>query len=135
MVRFAKMRGVVLLIGSCLLNGLAQAGQVIAHESVQLDASEVREVFLGEKLFVDKLRLVPLDNLADQERFLAEVLQTDARHYAARWVRKSFRAGVAPPQVKGSDAETLAFVRSNAGSVGYIASNLPAAGVKVLFAY
>ena len=119
-----------IIVSSLALTGAARAGEVIAHPSVSLDEEEVRDLFLGERQFAGKLRLVPVDNLALQPEFLAKVLQTDARKYAARWVRKTFREGLRAPRVKGSDAEVIEFVRSTPGAVGYV--NKVAGDVKVL---
>ena len=111
----------------------ARAAEVIAHPSVNLDAEEIRELFLGEKQFVGPLKLVPVDNSAIQREFMSKILQTDARTYAARWTKKSFREGLVAPDVKGSDAEVAAFVRATPGAVGYIAGT--ALGVKVLLKF
>lgn len=111
----------------------AHAAEVIAHPSVNLDAEEIRELFLGEKQFVGPLKLVPVDNSAIQREFMSNILQTDARTYAARWTKKSFREGLVAPDVKGSDAEVAAFVRATPGAVGYIAGK--ALGVKVLLKF
>lgn len=108
----------------------ASAGEVIAHPTVSLSADEIRDVFLGEKQFAGKLKLVPVDNTAIQPEFLSAVLQTDAQKYSARWMKKTFREGLAPPARKGSDAEVVEFVRSTPGAVGYVSR--PAGGVKVL---
>lgn len=108
----------------------ASAGEVIAHPTVSLSADEIRDVFLGEKQFAGKLKLVPVDNTAIQPEFLSAVLQTDAQKYSARWMKKTFREGLAPPARKGSDAEVVEFVRSTPGAVGYVSR--PAVGVKVL---
>lgn len=118
---------------ACLVPGRTVAGEVIAHPFVNLSIDDIRNVFLGEKQLEGSLKLVPVGNLAVQSEFLAKVLQTDERKYQARWLRKTFREGLAPPPVKGSDAEVIAFVRSTPGAVGYV-SNLGAAtgGVKVL---
>ena len=113
-----------------LMQGEGTAAEVIAHPSVSLSADEIRDVFLGEKQLVGNLRLVPIDNSAIQPEFLARVLQTDGQKYAARWTKKSFREGLAPPSVRGSDAEVIAFVRSTPGAVGYVSKT--ATGVKVL---
>jgi hypothetical protein len=106
------------------------AGEIIAHDSVQLSAAEVRDVFLGERQLLGDMKLVPVDNLAAHAQFLASVLQTDAPKYAARWTRKSFREGLVPPSLKGSDAEVTAFVKATAGAIGYVST--PSTGVKVL---
>ncbi len=107
-----------------------QAGEVIANVGVMLSADEIRDVFLGERQFVGSLKLVPVDNSSLHNEFLSKVLQSDVRKYAARWTRKSFRDGLAPPAVKGSDAEVIAFVRSTPGAVGYVSISAP--GIKVL---
>lgn len=109
----------------------AHAGEVIAHPQLMLDAEEIRDVYLGEKQLAGHLKLLPVDNSAIQNEFLAKVLQTDARKYAARWTKKSFREGLAIPAVKGSDAEVIAYVRSTPGAIGYIGGTAPS-GVKLL---
>jgi hypothetical protein len=113
----------------------AGAGEVVAHESVRLNADEVRDVFLGEQQFSGGVRLVPVDNGSAQAEFLSKVLQSDLRKYEARWTRKSFREGLAQPPLKGSDAEVLAFVRATPGAVGYIRGSASGAPVKVLEKY
>lgn len=120
----------VALLLALLTQGEATAGEVIAHPSVSLSAEEIRDVFLGEKQLVGNLRLVPMDNSAIQSEFLARVLQTDVQKYTARWTKKRFREGLAPPIVRGSDAEVIAFVRSTPGAVGYVSK--AATDVKVL---
>ena len=109
---------------------LVRAGDVIAHESVTLNADEVRDVFLGEKQLAGGIRLVPVDNRAAQTEFLAKILQTDSQKYYARWTRKTFREGLPAPSIKGSDAEVVAFVKATPGAIGYVRQRVP--GVKVL---
>jgi hypothetical protein len=126
------MKGSVVtaLLSALLMQGGACAGEVIAHPSVSLSADEIRDVFLGEKQFTGNLKLVPVDNTAIQSEFLATVLQTDAQKYSARWMKKTFREGLAPPARKGSDAEVIEFVRATPGAVGYVSRPWP--GFKVL---
>jgi hypothetical protein len=128
-LRFVRSLGVAAAM-ALLAMADALAGQVIAHASVELSKAEVRDVFLGEKQLLGNLKLVPVNNVAALEPFLARVLQTDEEKYRARWTRKSFREGLVQPATKGSDAEVLAFVRSTPGAVGYI--NGTASDVKVL---
>lgn len=124
------MRVLLTLVTCALASHLACAGEVIAHASVSLNADEIRDVFLGEKQFSGRVRLVPVDNSSAQAEFLSKVLQSDARKYAARWTRKAFREGLAIPSVKGSDAEVVSFVRDTPGAIGYIKGG--ATGVQVL---
>jgi hypothetical protein len=120
-----------LLAAALLTHAGAWAGDLIAHPSIKLAASDIRDVYLGERQIASDLRLMPVDNSAAQEEFLAAVLQTNARNYAARWTRKSFREGLLKPPVKGSDAEVMSYVRSTPGAIGYL-SGRAGPGVNVL---
>lgn len=121
----------VLAMATTLAPVSVAAGEVIAHPSVDISAAEVRDVFLGERQWSGDLKLVPVDNLAAHDHFLARVLQTDSPKYAARWLRKSFREGLAAPPMKGSDSEVIEFVKATRGAIGYLSSP-STAGVKVL---
>ncbi len=111
----------------------AFAGDVIASGDVTLTPDEIRDVFLGEKHRVGAIVLVPVDNSAAQEEFLSKVLQTNAQRYYSRWTKKAFREGIVAPALKISDAEVIAFVRSNPGAVGYVKRPVP--GFKVLHSF
>jgi hypothetical protein len=111
----------------------ARAGEVIAHPEVELSSDDIRNLYLGEKKWVGRLRLMPVANSAVQALFLAAVLQTDEAKYSARWIRKRFREGLTPPPTLGSDAEVVVFVRSTPGAVGYVSTSINGiGGVKVL---
>ena len=124
---------VALALASAWLPAPACAGEVIANPSVSLTADEVKELFLGDKQLSGSTKLQPVDNAAAQADFLGKVLQTDAAKYGSRWTKKSFREGLVPPPLKGSDAEVIAFVKATPGAVGYVMG--PAAGAKVLQKY
>jgi hypothetical protein len=122
----------LLVAAAALVHGeAARAGEVIVHPSLELRASQVRDVFLGEKQIASGVPIVPVDNSAAQEKFLAAVLQTNERSYGARWRHKAFREGLHAPAVKGSDAEVMSFVRSTPGAVGYLAGEA-GPGVRVI---
>ncbi len=103
---------------------------VISNSGTTVSASDIREVFLGEKQFAGSIKLVPVDNAAAQEQFLAKVMKMEAAKYSSSWTKKSFRDGVSPPAVKGGDADTIEFVKQTAGAVGYVGSS--PAGVNVV---
>lgn len=124
----------MLCVMAHLVPGSAQAGELIAHPSVTLDASDIRDVYLGEKQFDGRLRLVPVDNAAAHDEFLAAILQTNQRNYEARWARKTYREGLRAPLLKDGDAEVQSYVRSTPGAVGYL-SGSAGAGVVVLHRY
>jgi ABC-type phosphate transport system substrate-binding protein len=118
-----RRRHRLVLLLAALLPVVASAGEVISNASLSLTPDEIRDVFLGEKLLVHGLRLVPVDNGVVQEEFLSKILQTDVQKYYARWTRKSFHEGISPPALKGSDAEVIAFVKATPGAIGYIRSH------------
>lgn len=108
----------------------AQNLVLVTHPSVTLSASDVRDVYLGDKQLAGAIKLVPVDNSSSQEMFLARVVRIEGAKYASLWTKKSFREGILAPPLKGSDAEVLAFVRRTPGAVGYVGA--PAAGVAVV---
>ena len=133
MTTLYKPTAIALGLMAAFMQAPANAGEVIAHPALTLSADEVREVFFGDKQLADGVKLVPVDNAAQQADFLAKLLQTDGNKYALRWTKKGFREGLAAPALKGSDAETIAFVKATPGALGYVAG--PAGGVKVLHKY
>jgi hypothetical protein len=94
----------------------------------------VRDVFLGEKQFMNTVRLVPVDNLAAQPAFLEKVLKMDSTKYSITWVKKSFRDGISPPAAMANDAAVLEFIRRTPGGCGYFGV-APAADVTVIGKY
>jgi hypothetical protein len=121
-----------IVLAVLLAPGAACAGELIAHPSVSLTVDEVRELYLGERQFAGKLKLVPVDNIALRSEFLSKVLQTDERKYAARWLRRSLHEGLEAPELMDGDAQTCAFVRSTPGAVGYVSKSTGTAGIKIL---
>jgi len=115
-----------------MFGSAAYAGDVyvISNSGTTVSASDVREVFLGEKQFAGSIKLVPVDNAAAQEQFLSKVMKMEAAKYNSSWTKRSFRDGVTPPAVKGGDADTIEFVKQTAGAVGYVGSS--PAGVNVV---
>lgn len=120
-------------LGTLLLPVLASAGDlfVIGHADVSLSASEVKEVYLGDKQLAGSVKLVPVDNAGAQAQFLEKAIKMDAGKYSSFWTKKTFRDGINPPAVKGSDAEVVSFVKATAGAVGYVTTP-PSADVKTL---
>lgn len=112
---------------------LAQADPiVVTHPGVQLQASEVKDVFLGNKQFAGSVKLLPVDNEQTQAAFLADTLKTDANKYRHVWARKAFQDGITPPAVKGTDAEVMDYVKRTPGAVGYVAADPGKGGVNVV---
>ena len=116
-----QRRWLVVVLWMCC--GLAWAGDLyVVANGTELSATDIRELYLGEKEFSGHLRLVPVDNQSAQEAFLARVLAMNGERYTSLWVRKSFREGLNPPLVMTTDREVMSFVRQTPGAVGYVSS-------------
>jgi hypothetical protein len=110
----------------------AQAQTVITNAGVTIASADVRVIYVGEKQFAGAVRLVPVDNIAAQQRFLAAFLKVDGDKYNSIWAKKSFREGVNPPPLKATDSEVVEFVRRTPGAVGYVGDVSKAVGVNVV---
>ena len=115
----AKLLVAALLCAGCALARAADL-YVICNAQVSLTTADVRDLFLGEKHFAGTVKLVPIDNGAAQSLFLEKVLKMNMAKYSTTWTKKSFRDGLNPPVVAGSDAEALAFVKRTPGACSYV---------------
>jgi len=68
---------------------------------------------------------VPVDNSSAQSVFLDKVLKMNAAKYSTTWTKKSFRDGINPPLLTGSDAEALAYVKRTPGACSYVTTATP----------
>ena len=131
-----KLRHKLVAFAAAGLIGLAPVARgadlyVIANAGTAVSAADVRDIFLGDKQFAGSVKLVPVDNAAAQDLFLAKVMKMEAAKYTSSWTKKSFRDGVSAPPVKGSDAETIEFVRQTPGAISYVKS-APKDGITVV---
>jgi|SRR5690242_8558141 hypothetical protein len=93
---------------------------VISNAEVKVSAEDIREIYLGDKEFSGNVRLLPVDNQAVQDQFVAKALSIDLQRYNTLWVKKGFRDALNPPTVKATDSEVLDFVERTRGAVGYL---------------
>ena len=117
--RSAKLLSAAVLCAACCAARAADL-YVICSARVSLTTADVHDLFLGEKQFAGEVKLVPVDNSAAQSMFLEKVLKMNAAKYSTTWTKKSFRDGINPPLVAGSDAEALAYVRRTPGACSYV---------------
>ena len=103
---------------------------LIANPSLDITVDAIRDAFVGEKQFQASVKLLAIDNVSAQKDFLEKVMKLDSVRYGNIWIKKSFRDGLNAPPTRGGDAEVLAYVRANAGAIGYVAS--PPTGVKTV---
>ncbi len=121
----AKLLLAALLCAGCAAAANATDLYVICNARVPLTAGDVRDLFLGEKQFAGAVRLVPVDNSSAQSVFLDKVLKMNAAKYSTTWTKKSFRDGINPPLLTGSDAEALAYVKRTPGACSYVTTPTP----------
>ena len=123
----------LLLLGICA-GAVADDLYLVCHAGVSLAAADVRDVFLGEKQFLNSIQLVPVDNMAAQPAFLEKVLKMDGIKYDTIWAKKSFRDGINAPAAMANDAAVLAFIKRTPGGCGYITIE-PPVGITVIGKY
>jgi hypothetical protein len=124
------------LLALVALAGLARESRaaeiyVICHPSVSLTASDLRDVFLGDKQFAGGTVLSLSDNSAARDVFVQKVLKMDADKYRTAWTKKAFRDGVNRPTTTASDAEALDYVKRAPGRCSYV-TTAPGPGVAVV---
>jgi hypothetical protein len=133
-----NLKKILLVACSLLALGIGAISQanaevyVIANASVDLSADEIRDVFLGEKLMVNGVKLVPIDNSAAQTEFFDKVMLLNAAKYSSIWTKKGFRDGLNPPDVKAGDNDVILYVRKTPGAVGYVSALPAATGCKLV---
>lgn len=96
-------------------------------KTTSLTQQEVRRLFLGETLFKDGERLIPLLNIGDPllyEVFLQKVIFMSARNYERQVLSRVFRMGGKRPAAYTDDAELLEALRNEPGRVSYMWEDL-----------
>jgi hypothetical protein len=125
MKRFSSW-GVGLLVGLALFapagRASAQGYVVVANEAgpASISKSELSRVFLKKSA-----QLTPVDQDKDakvRSSFSKAVLGRPLSAIISYWQQQIFSGGDSPPVEKRSDADVLAFVRSNPKAVGYVAA-------------
>ena len=113
---------------------LADDLYLICHPGLALAPADVRDMFLGEKQYLNSVRLVPVDNAAAQAMFFEKVLKMNDVRYANTWARKSFRDGINPPATMANDGAVVEFVKRTPGACGYLI-RAPDEGVALIGRY
>jgi hypothetical protein len=133
-----KLKSLAVLALAALANGFAAPSAVadvyvVANAALALGADEIRDIWLGDRQIAGGVKLVPLDNAAQQKEFLEKALHLDPARYNALWIKKGFRDGLNAPAVKSGDAEVISAVKANPGAIGYVSA--PPKDLKVLARY
>ncbi len=116
-------KGVWLLVVSAAV--WAQDWALIVHPgfpAVSLTPMQIRAVYLGQRRFIDGIRLIPLQLPADEPlraQFEKEILAMPRSRVREWWIRQHY-LGRRPPKVMGSAEGVAAFVEREKGAVGYV---------------
>jgi ABC-type phosphate transport system substrate-binding protein len=124
MQRFSSW-AVGLIVGFALLAPIGRASAqgfvVVANEAgpASLSKSDLSRIFLKKSP-----QLTPVDQDKEakvRSTFSKSVLGRPLSAIISYWQQQIFSGGESPPVEKTSDADVLAFVRSNPKAIGYVA--------------
>jgi ABC-type phosphate transport system substrate-binding protein len=101
-----------------------------------LSRQELSDLFLKKSSEWPRLgRVLPIDQAegaAVRESFNREIHRKASSAVRAYWQQRIFSGRDVPPPEKDGDQEVLAYVRKNAGAIGYLSLKASTEGVKVL---
>lgn len=132
----------ILLLGLIFTFASAQSQdyKVIVNKSnttSNLSKKEISKLFLKkDKKWDDGQKVAPIDQKANSEvrqEFTKSVHNKSVNAVKSYWQQAIFAGnGLIPPVEKGTDAEIIAFVSANVGSIGYVSVNTDISAVKEL---
>lgn len=141
-VAAGALLGIVLLNPGPPTQGAEKAAafRIVVHSSnptTSLSASEVSQLFLKRTTrWSSGGPVQPVDlptASAVREGFSRKALGRPAVAIEAFWNKQIFSGQGTPPLVKSSDREVMAYVKDNAGAIGYVGTDTPLeSGVKVV---
>ena len=103
----------------------AEQWVVIGHgplTQTRLSAEEVKELYLGQKHYVEEVRIIPLNLKADdplREMFEAKILGLSRDEIHRYWIKQHY-LGERPPKVMASFEAVLRYVEAVEGAIGYV---------------
>jgi ABC-type phosphate transport system substrate-binding protein len=107
-----------------------------ANPVSSLSRQELSDLFLKKSSEWPGLgRVLPVDQpegAAVREIFNREIHRKTSSAVRAYWQQRVFSGRDVPPPEKEGDQEVLAYVRKNAGAIGYLSPKASTEGVKVL---
>ncbi|HEX2832646.1 MAG TPA: substrate-binding domain-containing protein [Thermoanaerobaculia bacterium] len=125
-------RALFLALSLFMWSVAAEAAQfkVIVNRSVKADSltrQQVSDLFLKKTTkWPDGTAAAPVDQpdtSAVREAFSKEILGKPVSAVKSYWNKQIFSGRDLPPLEKKTDAEVVAYVRANAGAIGYVAND------------
>jgi ABC-type phosphate transport system substrate-binding protein len=125
-----------LLIAFAML-AAAQDYAVIVNESNSISSASKEDVskwLLKKKTkWGDGSKVAPVDFAGDvREAFTEGVHGKSMGAIKSYWQKQVFSGKGTPPVEKKSEADVIAYVKSNSGAIGYVSAAADVSGVKVL---
>ena len=107
-----------------------------SNSSAKISKTDLNAVFLKKMVkWSDGTPAAPVNQAKKspvRDSFTTAVHGKSVAAVDSYWQQQIFSGRDVPPAEKASDAEVLAFVKANAGAVGYVSDGAPTAGVKVV---
>ena len=137
--RFALALVVAALLPSVIAAQTKPAFQVIVHPSnpaSSLTRDELSDLFLKRTTrWKSGQTVAPADLSEDaptRAEFSKEIHRKVVRAVKAYWQQRIFSGREAPPPEFAGDSSMINFVRTHAGSIGYVSPGADLAGVKLI---
>ena len=136
-----KARVLSAMVLATAISAFAAAGdfKVIvntANSSTKISKSDLNALFLKKMAkWSDGIPTAPVNQskkTAVRDNFTSTVHGKTVAAIDSYWQQQIFSGRDVPPPEKGSDADVVAFVKANAGAVGYVSDGAATAGVKVV---
>jgi ABC-type phosphate transport system substrate-binding protein len=113
----------------CPLDLFAGEIAIIVNENgplTHISKEDVREIYLGERRFVEGVRIVPIHCPEGpiKDNFLSSIIGRTSKAYKLHWVRKVFQEGLTLPEVKADPSEIIELVSKQEGAIGYVPRGL-----------
>jgi ABC-type phosphate transport system substrate-binding protein len=105
------------------------------NTTASITRDEVSRIFLKKGAWSNGTPAQPVElpeSSPVRKRFSQEVHGKTAAAIVAYWQQQIFSGRSVPPPTKGTDSEVVAFVKSNAGAVGYVSAGAATDGVSTL---
>ena len=107
-----------------------------SNSSTKISKADLNAIFLKKMVkWSDGIPAVPVNQSkksAVRDTFTATVHGKSVAAVDSYWQQQIFSGRDVPPAEKASDAEVVAFVKANAGAVGYVSDGTATGGVKVV---
>ena len=107
-----------------------------SNSSTKISKADLNAIFLKKMVkWSDGIPALPVNQSKKstvRDSFTTSVHGKSVAAVDSYWQQQIFSGRDVPPAEKTSDADVLAFVKANAGAVGYISDSGATAGVKVI---